>query len=169
MNRDTGIEQQQDLSEMSLEQLQQFSGQITGDVFDVLTLEGSVAARDHIGGTAPAQVRAAAARALAPLTRVRRACAGVALFVLRTELATGARRAVVLIFNPVYAVQFLVRCFNTRLQLAHNDTNFTLCALHTISRMFPSVVLRCFGLAAQTQRTAQRAFLVMFRCPAWRV
>jgi argininosuccinate lyase len=59
-----GIEQQQDLSEMSLEQLQQFSGQITGDVFDVLTLEGSVAARDHIGGTAPAQVRAAAARAL---------------------------------------------------------------------------------------------------------
>ena len=62
-----GIEQQQDLSEMSLEQLQQFSGQITGDVFDVLTLEGSVAARDHIGGTAPAQVRAAAARALALL------------------------------------------------------------------------------------------------------
>jgi argininosuccinate lyase len=32
-------------------------------VFDVLTLDGSVAARDHVGGTAPAQVRAAAARA----------------------------------------------------------------------------------------------------------
>jgi argininosuccinate lyase len=36
-------------------------------VFDVLTLEGSVAARDHIGGTAPNQVRAAAARALAAI------------------------------------------------------------------------------------------------------
>ena len=33
------------------------------DVFDVLTLEGSVAARDHIGGTAPTQVLAAAKRA----------------------------------------------------------------------------------------------------------
>jgi argininosuccinate lyase len=32
-------------------------------VFQVLTLEGSVNARDHIGGTAPAQVIAAAARA----------------------------------------------------------------------------------------------------------
>jgi argininosuccinate lyase len=32
-------------------------------VFEVLTLEGSVAARDHVGGTAPGQVRAAAARA----------------------------------------------------------------------------------------------------------
>jgi argininosuccinate lyase len=62
-----GIEKQQDLSEMSLAQLQQFSDQITDDVFDVLTLEGSVAARDHIGGTAPSQVRAAASRALARL------------------------------------------------------------------------------------------------------
>jgi argininosuccinate lyase len=50
-----------------LAQLQQFSDQITDDVFDVLTLEGSVAARDHIGGTAPVQVRAAASRALARL------------------------------------------------------------------------------------------------------
>jgi len=32
-------------------------------VFEVLTLKGSVAARDHIGGTAPNQVRAAVARA----------------------------------------------------------------------------------------------------------
>jgi argininosuccinate lyase len=32
-------------------------------VFEVLTLEGSVAARDHIGGAAPAQVRAAIERA----------------------------------------------------------------------------------------------------------
>jgi argininosuccinate lyase len=32
-------------------------------VFDVLSVEGSVAARDHIGGTAPAQVRKAIKRA----------------------------------------------------------------------------------------------------------
>jgi argininosuccinate lyase len=36
---------------------------ITDDVYAVLTLEGSLAARDHLGGTAPAQVRAAIARA----------------------------------------------------------------------------------------------------------
>ena len=59
-----GVAENKDLSEMSLEELQQFSGQITEDVFDVLTLEGSVAARNHIGGTAPDQVRAAADRAL---------------------------------------------------------------------------------------------------------
>jgi len=58
-----GIETGKDLSEMSLEELQQFSTEITADVFDVLTLEGSVAARDHIGGTAPNQVRAAVQRA----------------------------------------------------------------------------------------------------------
>ena len=44
---------------MSLEELRQFSEQIEQDVFAVLTLEGSVNARDHIGGTAPNQVRAA--------------------------------------------------------------------------------------------------------------
>ena len=58
-----GIEQSKDLGEMSLAELQQFSDVIGDDVFDVLTLEGSVAARDHIGGTAPNQVRAAVARA----------------------------------------------------------------------------------------------------------
>ena len=58
-----GIEQDKDLSDMSLEELQQFSQTITEDVFDVLTLEGSVNARNHIGGTAPAQVIAAADRA----------------------------------------------------------------------------------------------------------
>ena len=56
-----------DLSEMSLEQLQAFSPLIGDDVFAVLTLEGSVAARDHIGGTAPNQVRAAIARIRAQL------------------------------------------------------------------------------------------------------
>ena len=62
-----GIAENKDLSEMSLEELQQFSSEISADVFDVLTLEGSVAARDHLGGTAPAQVSAAAKRALAKL------------------------------------------------------------------------------------------------------
>ncbi len=58
-----GIEQNKDLSEMSLTELNTFSGAIEQDVFDVLTLEGSVAARDHIGGTAPQQVKAAIQRA----------------------------------------------------------------------------------------------------------
>ncbi|MES2830821.1 MAG: argininosuccinate lyase [Pseudomonadota bacterium] len=51
-----------DLSDLSLTELQAFSALIDGDIFSVLTLEGSVAARDHIGGTAPRQVRAAIAR-----------------------------------------------------------------------------------------------------------
>lgn len=58
-----GIEQDKDLSEMTLAELQQFSPEITEDVFEVLTLEGSVAARNHLGGTAPSQVKAAASRA----------------------------------------------------------------------------------------------------------
>jgi len=62
-----GIETGKDLSEMSLEELQQFSDVIKADVFDVLTLIGSVSARDHLGGTAPKQVLAAADRALAKL------------------------------------------------------------------------------------------------------
>ncbi|MYM25544.1 argininosuccinate lyase [Duganella sp. FT135W] len=51
-----------DLAEMTLEQLRAFSTLIEDDVFAVLTLEGSVAARDHVGGTAPHQVRLAIAR-----------------------------------------------------------------------------------------------------------
>jgi argininosuccinate lyase len=58
-----GIASDKDLSEMSLAELQEFSDLITDDVFDVLTLEGSVQARNHIGGTAPTQVMAAAQRA----------------------------------------------------------------------------------------------------------
>ena len=57
-----GVEQGKDLSEMTLAELQQFSDCIEQDVFQYLTLEGSVAARNHIGGTAPAQVKAAVAR-----------------------------------------------------------------------------------------------------------
>jgi len=54
-----GLESNRDLSEIALPELQQFSALITADVYDFLTLEGSVAARNHIGGTAPARVRTA--------------------------------------------------------------------------------------------------------------
>ncbi|MCE8005001.1 argininosuccinate lyase [Billgrantia ethanolica] len=66
-----GIREKRDLSEMSLDELRQFSDVIESDVFEVLTLEGSVAARNHIGGTAPDQVRAAASRAREALTALR--------------------------------------------------------------------------------------------------
>ncbi len=52
-----GLESNRDLSDISLPELQQFSALITEDVFGFLTLEGSVAARKHIGGTAPDTVR----------------------------------------------------------------------------------------------------------------
>ncbi len=59
------INQGCDLSELALEDLTTASNLIEKDVFDVLTLEGSLAARNHPGGTAPVQVEAAitAARA----------------------------------------------------------------------------------------------------------
>ncbi len=57
------VEKQCDLADLTLEELQRFSDLIEQDVFDYLTLEGSVAARDHIGGTAPRQVRQAIAQA----------------------------------------------------------------------------------------------------------
>lgn len=54
-----GVEHEKDLAEMSLAELRQFSDKIDEDVFAVLTLEGSVNARNHLGGTAPTQVKAA--------------------------------------------------------------------------------------------------------------
>ncbi len=57
-----------DLADLELAQLQTFSPCIEGDVFDCLTLEGSVAARNHIGGTAPDQVREAIAVARAMIS-----------------------------------------------------------------------------------------------------
>jgi len=60
-----GIRHSKDLSELSLTELQQFSSTIDTDVYAVLSLEGSVNARNHIGGTAPAQVKAAVVRARA--------------------------------------------------------------------------------------------------------
>lgn len=57
-----GIAEGVDLSDLSLAQLQQFSDAIGEDVFEYLTLEGSLAARDHLGGTAPNQVKQAVSR-----------------------------------------------------------------------------------------------------------
>jgi argininosuccinate lyase len=65
-----GVANSRDLSEMALEELKGFSDRIDGDVFDVLTLEGSVAARNHIGGTAPEQVRKAVAEARRRLAKI---------------------------------------------------------------------------------------------------
>jgi argininosuccinate lyase len=52
-----------DLAELRLDELQEFSPHISEDVYSVLTLEGSLASRNHIGGTAPQQVKAAIQRA----------------------------------------------------------------------------------------------------------
>ena len=58
-----GIQEGRDLSEMTLGELQVFSDAIEHDVFDILTLEGSVSARNHLGGTAPEQIRQAVSNA----------------------------------------------------------------------------------------------------------
>ena len=56
------ISHQVDLSELPLAVLQQFNPTIEKDVYDILSLRGSLEARDVLGGTAPAQVRAQIAR-----------------------------------------------------------------------------------------------------------
>jgi argininosuccinate lyase len=56
-----------DLADLPLAELRAFSQLVGEDVFAVLTLEGSLAARNHVGGTAPEQVRAAIARARAAI------------------------------------------------------------------------------------------------------
>jgi len=58
-----GLETGRDLAEMELSELKEFSADIEQDVFGVLSLEGSVASRNHFGGTAPNQVRDAVNRA----------------------------------------------------------------------------------------------------------
>jgi argininosuccinate lyase len=57
------------LEQLPLAELRRFSAKVGGDVYKVLTLEGSVAARSHFGGTAPSRVRAAIKRARAKLRR----------------------------------------------------------------------------------------------------
>ncbi len=57
--------QGKDLADLTLAELQAFSPLVQSDVATCLTIEGSLAARNHIGGTAPEQVKAAIARAKA--------------------------------------------------------------------------------------------------------
>ncbi|NOL48958.1 argininosuccinate lyase [Pelistega europaea] len=54
-----------DLADLSLAELKAINSSVEDDVFAVLTLEGSVSARNHIGGTAPERVKAEAERILA--------------------------------------------------------------------------------------------------------
>jgi len=61
------IEKDCDLADLPLDALQSFSEKIEQDVFAVLTLEGSISARDHLGGTAPKQVLEAVSRAQSAL------------------------------------------------------------------------------------------------------
>lgn len=51
------IERGIDLSELDLQDLQRFNSAIEADVFEALSLRGSLNARNTLGGTAPAQVR----------------------------------------------------------------------------------------------------------------
>ena len=57
-----GVQQGCDLADLPLIELQKFSSMISDDVYHVLTLEGSLASRNHIGGTAPSQVKQAVSR-----------------------------------------------------------------------------------------------------------
>ncbi|MEY3743832.1 MAG: hypothetical protein RLZZ541_887 [Pseudomonadota bacterium] len=61
------VDKKVELSDLPLATLQQFAPEISDDVYAVLTLEGSLNSRNHIGGTAPAQVKAAISRARAAL------------------------------------------------------------------------------------------------------
>ncbi len=58
----TAVERGVDLSELPLDVLQQFNASIGADVFEVISLQGSLNARNTLGGTAPAQVRLQIAR-----------------------------------------------------------------------------------------------------------
>ncbi|MDA8225250.1 MAG: argininosuccinate lyase [Betaproteobacteria bacterium] len=58
-----------ELAQLALAELQAFSPLIGEEVYGVLSLSGSLHSRDHVGGTAPSQVRAAIARARVALAR----------------------------------------------------------------------------------------------------
>ena len=51
-----GIKNNKDLSEFTLEELHEFNPGIDSDVFDAISLEGSINSRNHLGGTSPKQV-----------------------------------------------------------------------------------------------------------------
>jgi argininosuccinate lyase len=56
-------------ADLGLDELKSFSPLVEDAVFAVLSVEGSLASRNHIGGTAPEQVRAAIVRARARLNK----------------------------------------------------------------------------------------------------
>ena len=51
-----GIDSKKDLSEFTLNELQEFNSKIDFDVFDTISLEGSINSRNHLGGTSPKQI-----------------------------------------------------------------------------------------------------------------
>ena len=57
------IDTKRDLPQIDLDEFKKLNAAIGKDVYGVLTVEGSLKARDHLGGTAPAQVKAAVKRA----------------------------------------------------------------------------------------------------------
>jgi len=63
------IDTDRDLSQIDLDEFKKLSPAIGKDVYPTLTVEGSLKARNHLGGTAPAQVRKAVSRARARLQR----------------------------------------------------------------------------------------------------
>ncbi|MGA0865270.1 MAG: argininosuccinate lyase [Burkholderiaceae bacterium] len=64
------VEKKCGLEDLSLEDLKAFSPLVEADVHQVLTLEGSLNARNHLGGTAPEQVKAQAQKARAALPKL---------------------------------------------------------------------------------------------------
>ncbi len=63
------IDTDRDLSQIDLDEFKKLSDAIGKDVYEVLTVEGSLKARNHLGGTAPAQVKAAIKRARKRISR----------------------------------------------------------------------------------------------------
>ncbi len=57
------VEQELSLSDIDLEQLQVFCPAAEQDVYEILSIQGSVRSRDHVGGTAPGRVRQAVVEA----------------------------------------------------------------------------------------------------------
>jgi argininosuccinate lyase len=65
------IDSDRDLAQIDLAEYQKLSSVIGKNVYQVLTVEGSLKARNHIGGTAPSQVQAAVRRARQRLSRLK--------------------------------------------------------------------------------------------------
>ena len=51
-----GLKERKDLSKFTIDELKNFNSLIEEDIFDVISLEGSINARNHLGGTSPKQI-----------------------------------------------------------------------------------------------------------------